>query len=93
MNANYISVQCPEADIPLLGLAFIAAIRMIMPEVPAFHVHHIRDLLQVHTRPAWSYLVYAVVEPELIPAGIQDRSRTFRRIPLSATIRRPSARP
>lgn len=71
MNANYISVQCPEADISLLGLAVIAAIRMIMPEVPAFHVHHIRDLLQVHPRPAWSYLVYAVMKPEFIPAGVE----------------------
>ena len=71
MNANYISVQCPEADIPLLGLAFIAAIRMIMPEVPAFHVHNIRDLLQIQSRPVWNYLVYTVMQPELIPAGVK----------------------
>lgn len=39
MNANYVSVQCTEADISLLGLAVIASVSMVMLKVPALHLY------------------------------------------------------
>ena len=68
MNANYVPIQGSESHISGPGIAVITAISMIMPEVPAFHVHQIGDLLKILSRRAWSNLVYAVVKPEFIPA-------------------------
>lgn len=71
MNPDYIIIQRPEPHISSLVLAVIATVRMVMPKVPALHPYQICDLFQILPRPTRSNLVYAVIQPELVPAGIE----------------------
>lgn len=72
MNADYVLIYSSEPHVAGLGLALVTAIRVVMPKVPTLCTYQIGYLLKVPSRPTGSNLVYAVVEPELIPAGIQD---------------------